>query len=72
MRVTEEEEPDGVATLPQWTSRRILSSASRAPSWAWKRLFMSASEFDADTNTVERLPITMPMIDITISISTSE
>src|SRR5213593_786605 len=72
VRVTDEEEPDGVATLPQWTSRRILSSATRAVSWAWKRLFMSNSAFDAVTKTVVRLPITIPMIESTISISMSE
>ena len=34
MIVTDELEPAGVATLAQCTSRRILSSASFAVSWA--------------------------------------
>ena len=72
MIVTEELEPVGVATLAQCTSRRILSSASLAVSCAWKRLFMSVSEFEACTKTVVRLVITTPMITSTVSISISE
>ena len=61
-----------MATLAQWISRRSLSSASLVVSCAWKRLFMSVSEFEACTKTVVRLVITTPMITSTVSISMSE
>ena len=69
--VTDEEDPVGVASLAQCASRLILSSASLAVSCAWKRLFMSVSELDAETKTVVRLVMTTPSTTMTVSISTS-
>ena len=56
VRVTDEADPVGVATLAQWISRRILSSARRAVCWAWKRRFMSNSAFEAWTKSAVRRP----------------
>ena len=61
---------EAVTALAQWMSLRILSSASRAFVWAWKRLFMSSSAFEPCTKTVVIPVITIDMIAITVISST--
>ncbi len=54
--VIEEDEPDGETADAQWISRRSLSIARRAFSWATKRRFMSSSPFEALTKIVVSAP----------------